>query len=78
MGDRIRILKFTGCTENDGDTKLIHGIGEAGGDMATLCGYPFVDEVEKWKHSKMALTCHLCIGVIEHAVKYENRNGKWF
>lgn len=79
MGMKVRILEFTGCTNIDAeeDKTIIHGMGENGGDMSTLCGMPFCDEVKKWKETGKALSCKQCIGVLEHTTKYEFRKGKW-
>ena len=78
MGRKIRIIEFTGCTENDGDTKAVHAMGDAGGDDATLCGYPLVDEVKKFEVVKGCVTCTLCISQLEHTAKYERRHGNWY
>ena len=78
MGRRVQILEFTGCTENEGDVTIVHAIGEAGGDTATLCGYPFVDEVKRFKETRKPVSCGPCKNQLECAGKYEKRHGVWF
>jgi len=80
MGSKYIITKYSGCIISEDECPLdtVHASGSCGGDSATACGIPFVDEAEEYEETSKAVTCSACIFELEHREKYVKRNGKWY
>ena len=79
MGMRTVILKLTGCTAtvDEFSPDKVHAMGTCGGDLSTLCGLPFVDEVKEYAETVNPISCQLCISILDQASRYRKVEGKW-